>query len=167
MVSWNSASGGFAYNWQSKWVGIITIKTERTHIHFLSDVLIAVASLDLKVPNISVFQLFALKIYGFFNFSVLLPLCSSVLDGFFILWTSDFRGLFGFRYICYCFLFSCIGPIAKMFSYYRVLIVARGWLVLFKKTRGSEICSFTHFVLCSPPFSVGDHYHLFSYYYHF
>ena len=35
----------------SKWVGIIAIKTERTQIHFLSDVLVAVASLDLKVPN--------------------------------------------------------------------------------------------------------------------
>ena len=47
----NSAPGGFAYIWQSKWVGIIAIKNERTQIHFLSDVLIAVASLDLKVPN--------------------------------------------------------------------------------------------------------------------
>ena len=27
------------------------MKTERTHINFLSDVLVAVASLDLKVPN--------------------------------------------------------------------------------------------------------------------
>ena len=52
MVPWNSASGGFAYNWQSKWVGIIAIKTERTQIHFLSDVLVAVASLDLKVPYV-------------------------------------------------------------------------------------------------------------------
>ena len=34
----------------SKWVGIITIKTERTQIHFLSDVFVAVASLDLKLP---------------------------------------------------------------------------------------------------------------------
>ena len=51
MVPWNSASEGFAYNWQSKWVGIIAIKTERKQIHFLSDVLVAVASLDLKVPN--------------------------------------------------------------------------------------------------------------------
>ena len=33
-----------------KWVGIIAIKTERMLIHFLSDVLAAVASLDLKVP---------------------------------------------------------------------------------------------------------------------
>ena len=31
----------------SGWEGIISIKTERTQIHFLSDVLIAVASLDL------------------------------------------------------------------------------------------------------------------------
>ena len=29
------------------WVGIITIKIERTQIHFLSDVLVAVASSDL------------------------------------------------------------------------------------------------------------------------
>ena len=60
LVSWNSASGGFAYNWQSKWVGIIAIKTERTQIHFLSDVLIAVASLDLKVPIDSAQALFNL-----------------------------------------------------------------------------------------------------------
>ena len=44
MVPWNSASGGFAYNWQSKCVGIIAIKTERKQIQFLSDVLVAVAS---------------------------------------------------------------------------------------------------------------------------
>ena len=49
-IIWNSASGGFAYIWQSNWVGIIAIKTEGTQIHFLSDVLLAVASLDLKVP---------------------------------------------------------------------------------------------------------------------
>ena len=53
MVPWNSASGGLAYNWQSKWVGIIAIKTEKTQIHFLSDVLVAVAPLDLKVPIVS------------------------------------------------------------------------------------------------------------------
>ena len=50
MVPWNSASGGFAYIWQSKKGGIIAIKTEGTQIHFLSDVLATVASLDLKVP---------------------------------------------------------------------------------------------------------------------
>ena len=52
MVPRNSTPGGFAYIWQSKWVGIIAIKTERTQIHFLSNVLIVFASLDLKVPNI-------------------------------------------------------------------------------------------------------------------
>ena len=46
----NSTPGGLAYIWQSKWVGIIAIKTERTQIHFLIDVLIAVALLNLKVP---------------------------------------------------------------------------------------------------------------------
>ena len=51
MVPRNSTPGGFAYIWQSKWVGIIAIKTERTQIHFLSDVFVAAASLDLKVPN--------------------------------------------------------------------------------------------------------------------
>ena len=40
MVLTNSTPGGFAYIWQSKWVGIIAIKTERTQI----------ASLDRKVP---------------------------------------------------------------------------------------------------------------------
>ena len=37
---------------QSKWVGIIAIKIERIQIQFLSDVLVAVASLDLKVSTI-------------------------------------------------------------------------------------------------------------------
>ena len=46
MVPRNSTPGGFAYIWQSKCVGIIAKYTERTQIHFLSDVLIAVASLD-------------------------------------------------------------------------------------------------------------------------
>ena len=51
MVPRNSTPGGFANIWQSKWVGIIAIKTERTQIHFLSDILIAVASLDPKAAN--------------------------------------------------------------------------------------------------------------------
>ena len=38
---------GFAYIWPSKYVGIIAFKTERTW----SDVPVAVASLDLKVPS--------------------------------------------------------------------------------------------------------------------
>ena len=45
----NSIPGGFAYIWQSKWIEIIAIKTERTQIHFLSVVLVAVASLNLEV----------------------------------------------------------------------------------------------------------------------
>ena len=51
MVPRNSTPGKFANIWQSKWGGIIAIKTEKTQIHFLSDILIAVASLDLKVAN--------------------------------------------------------------------------------------------------------------------
>ena len=52
MVPGNLTLVGFAYIWQSKWVGLITIKTKRAQIDFLSDVLVAVASLDLKVPCI-------------------------------------------------------------------------------------------------------------------
>ena len=44
--------GGFAYIWQSKWVGIVTMKARRTQIHLLSDVFSAVASSDLKVSAI-------------------------------------------------------------------------------------------------------------------
>ena len=47
MVPRNSTSEGFAYIWKSKWVGIIVIRTERTKIHYLSDV---VGSVNLKVP---------------------------------------------------------------------------------------------------------------------
>ena len=36
---------------QSKWKEIIAIKTERTQIHFLSDVFVTIASLDLKLLN--------------------------------------------------------------------------------------------------------------------
>ena len=44
MVLRNSTPGGFAYIWQSKWVGTIVIKTERKQIHFWSDVFAAFAS---------------------------------------------------------------------------------------------------------------------------
>ena len=53
MVPRNSISGGFAYIWHSKWLGIIAIKTGSTQINFLSDVVVAGASLDLKVPIIN------------------------------------------------------------------------------------------------------------------
>ena len=45
----NSFPAGFNYIWQSKWIEIIAIKTGRTQIHFLSVVLVAVASLNLEV----------------------------------------------------------------------------------------------------------------------
>ena len=48
MVPKNSTPGGLAYILQSKWEEIIVIKTEREQIHFLSDVLVALASLDLR-----------------------------------------------------------------------------------------------------------------------
>ena len=51
MVPGNSTPGGFGWIWQSKWVGAIAIKTGRTQIHFLSDVLVEVASLDLNVDD--------------------------------------------------------------------------------------------------------------------
>ena len=54
MVPRNSTPGGFAYIWQSKWIAIIEIKPERSQIHFLSDVFVAAASLDLKMPIFSV-----------------------------------------------------------------------------------------------------------------
>ena len=47
MVAWNSTSVGFVYIWQGKLVGIIAIKT----LTLLSDVLVAVAVLYLKVPT--------------------------------------------------------------------------------------------------------------------
>ena len=50
MVLRNLTPGGFAYIWQSKWVGIIAIKTERTQIHFWSDVFAAFVSSYRKVP---------------------------------------------------------------------------------------------------------------------
>ena len=38
----------------AKWVGTIAVKTERTQIHFLNNVLVAVASLDLQVKPVPV-----------------------------------------------------------------------------------------------------------------
>ena len=42
----NSTSATIVYIWQSKWAGIIAIKTKRTQIRFWSDVFAAVASSD-------------------------------------------------------------------------------------------------------------------------
>ena len=53
---WNSTSGGFAHIWQSKWVGIIAIKTVGKKIHCLSDVfaatLRAVVSLGRRLHSV-------------------------------------------------------------------------------------------------------------------
>lgn len=113
-----------------------------------------------------------LSIFSLLKSTVSQLQCSSsfmfLLGGFFILWTSHFRGLFGFRYICYFFLFSCFGPFAKMFSYYRVLKVARGWIVLSWKLKAAR---FAHLLIL---FFAVRHFrwsattnYLFSYYYHF
>ena len=51
MVPRNLTPGEFAYIWQSKCLKLIAIKTEIAQIYFLSDVVIAVALLDLKDPN--------------------------------------------------------------------------------------------------------------------
>ena len=52
LTSWSWILSLLEFNFtrvrQSKWVGIIAIKTEGTKIHFLSDVFAAIASLDLK-----------------------------------------------------------------------------------------------------------------------
>ena len=58
MVPRKSTLGGFDYIWQSTWEGIIARKTKRAQIDFLSDVLIAVASLDLKAHGCVVEKLF-------------------------------------------------------------------------------------------------------------
>ena len=51
-VGYVGTPAGFACICQSKWVGKIAINTQKAQIHFLdatSDVLVAVASLNLKV----------------------------------------------------------------------------------------------------------------------
>ena len=51
MVPSNSTPGGLHLT-RGTSVGIIPIKSERTQIHFIRDVLVAVASLDVKVPYV-------------------------------------------------------------------------------------------------------------------
>ena len=46
------------------------MKTERTQIHFLSDVLVAFASLDLKVPHVSELRE-VITAFLFYNITVL------------------------------------------------------------------------------------------------
>ena len=57
VVPWDSTSGGFAYIWENKWMGIVAIKTGRTKILFLSDNLVALSSLNLTPsPNVALFM---------------------------------------------------------------------------------------------------------------
>ena len=55
MVPLNLISGGFSLHLTKSvsQVGITAIETERTQIHFLSDILFAVVFLDVKVSNVS------------------------------------------------------------------------------------------------------------------
>ena len=47
------------------------MKTERTQIHFLSDILVAVVSLDVKVPNVTIER--TLSFFFFSNFVSIIP----------------------------------------------------------------------------------------------
>ena len=87
------------------------------------------------------FRLFRVSCHLIYRFSSFSLLKSTVFSTsvFFFLYVLQF----GFRYICYCFLFSCFGPIAKMFSYYRVLIVARRWVLFWKL----EAARFAHLLI--------------------
>ena len=68
---------GYGHYPQSKWVGIIAIKTERTQIHFLSDVSVDVGSLDLKVPTVMCYRrkIRTFTMYSTANISVYLIYC--------------------------------------------------------------------------------------------
>ena len=50
MVVRNSTPGNFAYIWQRRWDGIITMKIERMHINFLSDLFAGVTVLGSYCP---------------------------------------------------------------------------------------------------------------------
>ena len=52
MVPRNSTPGGFAHIWQSKWVGIIAIKTEKREIQLFFNGLNAWLSLSLQGSEI-------------------------------------------------------------------------------------------------------------------
>ena len=77
MIFRNSISEGFAYMWQSNWVGIIARKTERRQIHFLSNVFAAIASLDLTVPIIIIADITVL-VFIIIIFIILLPSSSQL-----------------------------------------------------------------------------------------
>ena len=95
MIFRNSISEGFAYMWQSNWVGMIARKTERRQIHFLSDVFAAIASLDLTVPIIIIADITVLV---FIIFIVIILSPSSSQLSFCVIISSSPLSLFRYRY---------------------------------------------------------------------
>ena len=103
MIFRNSISEGFAYMWQSNWVGIIARKTERRQIHFLSNVFAAIASLDLTVPIIIIADITVLVFIIIIIFFILLPSSSQL--SFRVIISSSPLSLFRYRY-CLSLLIS-------------------------------------------------------------
>ena len=103
MIFRNSISEGFAYMWQSNWVGIIARKTERRQIHFLSNVFAAIASLDLTVPIIIIADIKVLVFIIIIIFFILLPSSSQL--SFRVIISSSPLSFFRYRY-CLSLLIS-------------------------------------------------------------
>ena len=120
MVPRNSISEGFAYIWQSNWVAIIVMKTERRQIHFLSDVFAAIASLDLTVPIIIIADI-AVLVFIIIIVIILSPLSSQL--SFRVIISSSPLSLFRYRY-CLSLLISlsfriefCWGSLFQLLKY--------------------------------------------------
>ena len=103
MIFRNSISEGFAYMWQSNWVGIIARKTERRQIHFLSNVFAAIASLDLTVPIIIIADITVLVFIIIIIVIILSPSSSQL--SFCVIISSSPLSLFRYRY-CLSLLIS-------------------------------------------------------------
>ena len=89
--------------WQSNWVGIIAVKTERRQIHFLSDVFAAIASLDLTVPIIIIAEITVLVFIIIIIVIILSPSSSQL--SFRVIISSSPWSLFRYRY-CLSLLIS-------------------------------------------------------------
>ena len=103
MIFRNSISEGFAYMWQSNWVGIIARKTERRQIHFLSNVFAAIASLDLTVSIIIIADITVLVFIIIIIVIILSPSSSQL--SFRVIISSSPLSLFRYRY-CLSLLIS-------------------------------------------------------------
>ena len=118
MIFRNSISEGFAYMWQSNWVGIIARKTERRQIHFLSNVFAAIASLDLTVPIIIIADITVLVFIISIIVIILSPSSSQL--SFRVIISSSPLSLFRYRY-CLSLLISlsfriefCLGSLFQL-----------------------------------------------------